>query len=82
MDILGNCGGPIPRGLPVLVGDAVHVCPESHHKDAEVQLLADLVPSRWSPGMLDGVPLLSLPPRLRGAVTMAKTWLRVYESRR
>lgn len=84
MDMLGNCGGPLPNGrrLPVLVGDAVAVCPESHHSNPEVLSLADMVPSRWSVGSLDGVPLVTLPPRLRSAVTLARSWMRAYEGRR
>lgn len=88
MHELGDCGGEIPDAfsddnphgnrLHLMVGEGVTRCPIAT-ADADTREWAELVPSPRGPGLLDGIPRLSLPPRYRTLVDVARTWLEALE---
>ncbi len=80
--MLGHCGGVAPGLLPLLIEPPVTRCPTAMGRhDSDVLQLAELVPNRFGPGLVDGIPLISLPPRERKAVAMARDWLAQYRAK-
>lgn len=90
MHELGDCGGEIPDAfsaenphgsrLHLMVGEGVTRCPIAT-ADAETREWAELVPSPYGPGMLDGIPPLSMPPRYRALIEMARVWLEALKAK-
>ncbi len=78
----GTCGGVAPQRLALLVGDGVDACPTAMGMErTEVIAAGALLPSATSLGVFGDDATVSLPPRWRWMVGLARGWAAEFENK-
>lgn len=70
----GNCGGPAPKRLRLLISPGTDRCPVAQGlEDPDVLVAAQVLPGPVSEGVL-GEDVMALPHRWRMLSAMARQW--------